>query len=393
MGNIQSSDESTPVPERREPLRVIINAAHAKSGGGVTYLRNILPVLSAMPELELHLFIHKNQFDLFYPICEKVNVTLFAFRPTFFRTLFWEQVAIPLHAWGMGGEVVFSPANFGPIFARNHVIMLRNAVSVIQLSKKLGPVMYWLALTGATFVSLLTAKKAIAVSSYAKKLLTFGFLGSLGKKCAVIHHGTRQVQAEQRHIDTAGEGLLAVSDVYIQKNYHTLLHAHAQLVKKFPALRLTIVGREIDHAYSQSLYRLSKELGLGNNIVFKGHVGTDELLELYKKCRVFVFPSLVETFGNPLLEAMAIGAPIACSKEAAMPEVLRDAGLYFDPKNKSDMADKIETLLADKELGVKLGKEAAERARTFTWENTAQQTYAFLREAAEPRSEASRRTR
>ncbi len=380
-------------PPQRRPLRVLINGAHAKSGGGVTYLRNILPELAAQPGLELHLFLHKDQFSLFYPVSENVRVTLFSFRPTFFRTLIWEQLTIPLFAWGMGADVVFSPANYGPIFGRNHVILLRNAVSVIQFTRKLGPVAYWLALAAATFVSLLTAKKAIAVSNYAKKLLTFGLPRVLGNKVEVVHHGTHQVPPDRMHDARRGSDLLAVSDIYIQKNYHTLLRAHAVLIKRFPDLRLVIVGREIDQAYAQSLRKLSGELGLEENVVFKGHVETEELMELYRNCGVFVFPSLVETFGNPLLEAMAVGAPIACSNEAAMPEVLGDTGVTFDPRDQDDMAKKIERLLCDPKLSAELGEKASRRARTFLWSNTAKQTGSVLKAAAESGTDTPRRAR
>ncbi len=381
------------VSAQRRPVRVLINAAHAKSGGGVTYLRNILPELAAQPGLEAHLFLHKDQFGLFYPVSENVRVTLFNFRPTFFRTLIWEQVTIPLLAWGMGADVVFSPANYGPIFGRNHVILLRNAVSVIQLTRKLGPVAYWLALAAATFVSLLRAKKAIAVSNYAKKLLTFGLPGVLGAKVEVVYHGTRQVAPGRVHDARRGADLLAVSDIYIQKNYHTLLRAHGELVKRFPDLRLVIVGREIDRDYARSLRKLSHELGLEGSVVFKGHVETKELMELYRTCAAFVFPSLVETFGNPLLEAMAVGAPIACSNEAAMPEVLGDGGLTFDPKDRYDMARQIERLLCDPELSGELGEKARRRARGFSWSKTAERTASVLKAAAEPGAETPRRAR
>lgn len=386
--------DGEPVPPgTRGPMRVLINGVHAKSGGGVTYLRNIIPKLAAMPGVELHLFLHKDQFDLFYPVSEKVNVTLFSFRSTFLHTLSWEQFAIPLHAWAMGCDVVFSPANYGPIFGRNHVILLRNAVSVIQLTQNPGSIMYWLAVTGATFFSLLTAKKAIAVSHYAKKLLTFGFLKSLGNKCTVVHHGVHPIRTDQMYNAKLGSDLLAVSDIYIQKNYHTLLQAHALLVKKYPELRLFIVGRDIDRAYTHELDTLARELGVEKNVIFKGHVNTTELMKLYKNCRVFVFPSLIETFGNPLLEAMAIGVPIASSKEAAMPEVLGDTGSFFDPNDQNDMAEKIEMLLLNSELSMTLGKKASQRARSFNWSDTAQQTYCVLRDAAEPRPETPRRTR
>ncbi|MBT3361714.1 MAG: glycosyltransferase family 4 protein [Rhodospirillales bacterium] len=372
------------------PLRVVINGTHAKSGGGVTYLRNVLPKMAAMPDLELHLFLHKDQLELFYPVDENVNVTLSNLKSGFFRTLIWEQLAIPLYAWAMGADVVFSPANYGPIFARNHVILLRNALSVIQLTRRLGSVIYWLALTGATFISLLSAKKAIAVSQYAKNLMTFGFSRKLGKKIAVVHHGTHRIDPERMYSTTPGTYILAVSDIYIQKNYHALLHALAILIKRSPGLRLIIAGREIDHGYAQKLRSLSQELGIEENVIFAGHVETEELSELYRNCRVFVFPSQVETFGNPLLEAMAVGAPIACSNAAAMPEVLGDTGVYFDPQDENDMAEKIEKLLADNKLRADCGARASDRARGFLWRDTAVKTCAVLCEAAEPRSQVPR---
>lgn len=375
------------------PLCIVINGLHAKSGGGVTYLRNILPELARLPDVELHLFLHKDQFDLFYPINENVRVTLFSFSPTFIRTMIWEQVAVPIFVWALDADVVFSPANYGPIFGRNHVIMLRNAVSVITLTRRLGPVMYWLGLTIGTFVSLLTARKAVAVSHYAKKLLSFGLPNILSDKVEVVYHGTRQDRSKWQLNSGRDPYLLAVSDIYIQKNYRRLLQAHALLVTRFPDLKLIIAGQEVDPVYARSLYGLSGELGLSGSVIFKGHVGNDELFELYRNCRAFVFPSVIETFGNPLLEAMVVGAPIACSREAAMPEVIGDAGVQFDPWDHEDMARQIEKLLRDETLSARLGELARERARTFEWSHTAARTYSILKSAAESSTAKSRSIR
>jgi glycosyltransferase involved in cell wall biosynthesis len=363
------------------PLRVAINGIHAKSGGGITYLRNILPILAEMPDIELHLFLHENQLSLFEPINEKINVTLFSFQPTFFRTLVWEQLAIPKNAREMKCDVLFSPANFGPIFTRNHVILLRNAVSVIKLTQKPRQMIYWLVLSGATIFSFLMAKKAIAVSDYAKKLLTFGLPPAITNKCTVVYHGVCQVSSNQIQYTGLGCDLLAVSDIYVQKNYHNLISAFAVLLEKRPGLKLIIIGQEIDHGYARRLHQLIKELNIQNNICFKGRVETRELMDYYRNCRVFVFPSVIETFGNPLLEAMSVGVPIACSNQAAMPEILGNAGLFFDPEDKFDMATKIEQLLSDNELSKNLGGMAAQRASSFLWRKTAEQTYYVLKDA------------
>lgn len=363
-------------------FRIAINASHAKTGGGVTYLRQMLPLLAAEPDVSLHLILHKDQLPLFSPVPEGIDVVTCDYSPRLLPTLLWEQFKLPGIARRLSADVIFSSANFGPIFARNHVLLLRNATSVIRLARRLRPLTYWFMLTGATLVSLLTARRAIAVSDYAAGLLTFGLKGVRRKKVSVVYHGTATVVTSREDNDVQGTNLLAVSDIYIQKNYHTLLRAMAILRQSRSDLTLTIVGREIDSHYAKSLRNLVRDLGLEDSVQFIGHVETSELDALYRGCQLFVFPSSVETFGNPLLEAMAHGAPIATSNAAAMPEVIGDAALMFDPDNAKEIAARIATLLVEPKLRVELGKKAAHRARSFTWEETARRTLVVLRDAA-----------
>lgn len=364
------------------PFRIAINASHAKTGGGVTYLRQMLPILAAESGVSLYLILHKDQLPLFDRLPEGVEAVTCDYPPSFLSTLIWEQFKLPGVARRLSADVLFSPANFGPVFARNHVLLLRNATSVIRLARRFKPLTYWFMLSAATLASLLTARRAIAVSNYAAGLLTFGLKGVRGKKVSVVYHGTAPVDAPRESNEVQGTNLLAVSDIYIQKNYHTLLRALAILRQSRQDLTLTIVGREIDSHYARTLRDLARDLGLGDTVRFIGHVETSELAKLYRDCQLFVFPSAVETFGNPLLEAMAHGAPIATSNAAAMPEVIGDAGLMFDPDNAEEIAARIATLLADPALRVELGRKAAQRARSFTWEETARRTLGVLREAA-----------
>ena len=78
-----------------ESIRVLVNGIHAKSGGGVTYLRNIMPLLAEDDDLELHLFLHRDQFELFGVIDERIRVHLLDFSNGFFTNLIWEQVVLP----------------------------------------------------------------------------------------------------------------------------------------------------------------------------------------------------------------------------------------------------------------------------------------------------------
>ena len=382
MDNTPISNIEHTLLEKEPVLRVVINGIHAKSGGGVTYLKNILPILANIPNIEMHLFIHKNQFELFYPVDEKVNVILLSFKPTFWNTLIWEQIAIPIKAWAMGYSVLFSPANYGPIMVSNNVILLRNAISVLRISENSGQKFYWLALSLATLVSFIFSKKVIAVSNYAKQLMTFKLPKIFSQKCGVVYHGVKSPQLSDKQYDSLGVDILAVSDIYVQKNYYNLILSFKILLKKRPKLRLIIIGDTIDHDYLKKLKNLIDELKIEKYVIFKGRVENEELIKYYKNCRVFVFPSLVETFGNTLLEAMSFGKAIACSETAAMPEVLRDCGVYFNPEDEFDIANKIELLLANDKLSIKLGRKAMQRADSFSWDNTAKDTYHILLEAS-----------
>ena len=149
--------------------------------------------------------------------------------------------------------------------------------------------------------------------------------------------------------------------------------------------KLTIVGREID-----SYYAIRQKNRPGSQLVdavrFLGYVGPAELNTLYETCHIFVFPSTVETFGNPLLEAMSFGMPIACSDTAAMPEVIGDAGLTFNPRDTEDIARKIETLLSDEALRAALGEEAS--AGRWIFAGTYRRENCQVLRSAVPRSPA-----
>lgn len=362
--------------------RVVINALHAKSGGGVTYLRSILPHLARESDIEFHLILHEDQFALFDPVPENIRVHLFDFRSSFLGLLLWEQFALPCLARLMAADVTFSPANYGPLLTPRPVILLRNALSVVGGEKRVRKRFYWAGLAFMTLLSLATSRKAIAVSEYARRQLTFGTDRVFGKRTEIVHHGVDSAFRVQRRRDTDEPFLLAVSDIYVQKNLDTLIVALPDVFQRFPALRLKVAGRPNDTEYFATIQEHALALGIRDRIDFLGHRSTEELIDLYARCSVFVFPSTVETFGNPLVEAMACGAPIACSDSAAMPEIVGDAALYFDPGDPAGMARRLIQLLEDPEAAESLSRLGAERALRFSWERTARETCAVLRDAA-----------
>jgi glycosyltransferase involved in cell wall biosynthesis len=358
---------------KSDRIRVLINGIHAKSGGGITYLRNILPILAQDTELEVHLFIHFDQFKLFGLMDENIRLHLLTFRNGFFSNLLWEQISLPILARYMSVDVTISPANYGPILAPSTIIMLRNSLAVA--SKETRPIkrLYWGGLALMTGLSLLTCRRAIAVSEYARQALTFKLGKKLQNKIDVIHHGVSENFKPSRN--TAKEKfLLAVSDIYVQKNLHTMALALVNIRKEYPDIILKIAGKPVDLGYLKELNYVLEKNGLTDCIEFLGEQNDKELLMLYQNCLLFVFPSTVETFGNPLVEAMSCGAPIVCSNTSVMPEIMGDAGRYFDPLNVSDIAETVISLLSDEIARKNLSLKAIQRSKRFSWLGTAKKT-------------------
>jgi glycosyltransferase involved in cell wall biosynthesis len=281
----------------------------------------------------------------------------------------------------IGADVTFSPANYGPLLAPNSVILLRNALSVAFVERRLGKLAYWALVYLGTFVSLLVSKKAIAVSEYAGNAASGGLIGLFGNRFTIVPHGVSEVFTPPEKIAKRENFLLAVSDIYVQKNFMNLISAMARIKRSYPGLTLKIAGRPIDDDYFQDLKKAVAEKNLDGEVQFLGGVPPGELVKLYQRCGVFVFPSLVETFGNPLVEAMACGAPIACSNTAGMPEVAGDAAEFFDPGSVESMVEVIKRLLDDEMLRLDRSCKALDRAKAFSWPQTAEKTLAVIKDA------------
>jgi glycosyltransferase involved in cell wall biosynthesis len=364
------------------PLRLFVNGLHSKSGGGVTYLRNVLPLLGREQDLDVHLCILENQRDLLPAELNAVTVHSLPYRGGFFGPLIYEQTIVPRLARRIGADVTFSPANYGPLLAPNPVILIRNAISVAFVERRITKLLYWAGVYAATALSLLTCRQAIAVSGYARRSVASGVLKHLRKRMTVVWHGVGPAFSPPPDGAAREDFVLAVSDVYVQKNLRNLIHAIGRLRPYHPDIRLKIAGAFIDREYYDSLRRLIDKRNLAGHVEFLGHVPLEGLLDLYRRCAVFVFPSTVETFGNPLVEAMACGAPIASSNTAAMPEVLEDAGLFFEPDDVDGIAVAINRFLRNPDIGQVYSDKAVARARAFSWERTVADTVAVIRSAA-----------
>jgi glycosyltransferase involved in cell wall biosynthesis len=174
------------------------------------------------------------------------------------------------------------------------------------------------------------------------------------------------------------EFLLSVGNLQPRKNLCRLIKAFSLIRGDIDQMQLVIVGGAKWHV--SEIYDLVSRLGLEKNVVFTSYVSDKDLVALYNLARVFVYPSLYEGFGLPILEAMACGTPVICSNTSSMPEVAGDAAVLIDPHNVEQIAETLLFVLLDPKLKQDLRERGLERATGFSWRRTAQQTLEVCRQ-------------
>jgi glycosyltransferase involved in cell wall biosynthesis len=167
--------------------------------------------------------------------------------------------------------------------------------------------------------------------------------------------------------------ILYVGSIEPRKNLLRLLQAYALLRESLPGWRLVIVGAR-NVWLSSSLTEEIERLNLKTWIHFTGYVPEEDLPALYNGAGLFVFPSLYEGFGLPVLEAMACGVPVITSQASSLPEVAGDAALLVDPHSVEEIAAAMLRVLSDPGLRQDLKFRGLERSAGFSWERTARQT-------------------
>jgi glycosyltransferase involved in cell wall biosynthesis len=177
--------------------------------------------------------------------------------------------------------------------------------------------------------------------------------------------------------------IFSVGDLQPRKNHIGLIGAFAELIRAYPQLPHHLVLAGKDTWFSPRVREAARQSGVADRIRFTGFVSDEDLLHLYNACDLFVFPSFYEGFGLPVLEAMACGRAVACSRTSAMPEVADGAGILFDPASTSEMVRAMADLLRDAELRARMERLGLQRASRFSWRATAQKTLEVYQEVAE----------
>jgi glycosyltransferase involved in cell wall biosynthesis len=194
-------------------------------------------------------------------------------------------------------------------------------------------------------------------------------LGVGASRCGVELTGESELR-ERLQLGSR-EVVLSLSAKRPHKNLRALLDALAELPHEQRPM-LVLPGYATEH--EAELREHSRARGVQDDVRFPSWVSAQELEDLWSLARVFVYPSLYEGFGLPVLEAMARGVPVACSNASSLPEVAGDAALMFDPHSPAQIAAALGRLLSDSALRDELRKRGLARASEFTWQRTARLT-------------------
>jgi len=175
-----------------------------------------------------------------------------------------------------------------------------------------------------------------------------------------------------------------------RKNINGLIAAYGMLPRPQRALHQLVIAGKINEDERERLAELARRHSLAaDELVLTGYVSDADLIDLYRSAALFVFPSLHEGFGLPVLEAMACGALVIGADSTSIPEVIGNPEALFDARQPSTIAARIEQVLADPALQARLREHGAAQARTFSWDLSARRAIAALEAQAAVRAARS----
>ena len=299
----------------------------------------------------------------------------------------WEQTILPLACCG---RLLWSPCGSGPLGYSRHVVTFHDLFP-IEFPEWYSPLYSrWYKFAMSSLAA--RAVHLIAVSEYTKSRIV-SLLGRSPEDVTVIYNGCNtkeracpeEINAARAALDLpSGRYVLSLSSLESRKNVGSLLTAWSEIHQLLPDTWLVLAGPKADEA----VYGKQNVEAAPPRVLYTGYVPEEHLTGLYSGASLFLFPSLAEGFGLPLLEAMACGTRCVTSNTSSLPEVGGDVVDYVHPRNTEDLARTILERLREHGGPPVAFVPVMERARQFTWDAAAAKTrdvFAMVREAAPKR--------
>jgi glycosyltransferase involved in cell wall biosynthesis len=375
----------------RPAIRVAIDASNIRVGGGVTHLTEILKQADPAAHGFERIFVWASAATLARiedrPWLEKRTDP--ALEAPLLKRIVWQRRTLPDHLKAARADLLFVPGgSIVPTF-RPVVTMSRNMLPFEWTElRRFGfssAALKLMLLRWNQGNSFKRADGTIFLTRYAHDAVT-AVTGSLKGKTTIIPHGVdTRFRLDPRRPRTIDEvtpqdplRVVYVSTVDEFKHQWRVVEAIGHLHAEGTPIRLDLYGP----ARASTLPRLTDALRKVDSrdqfVRYWGPVDYKEIHKCYAEADVCVFASSCENMPNILIESMAAGLPIACSDRGPMPEVLGNAGVYFDPESPASIADAVRKLAASPELRAEKASAAFEGASGFSWSRCARETFDFL---------------
>jgi glycosyltransferase involved in cell wall biosynthesis len=367
----------------------LLSGAHSYRSAGVSgYIRQLLAHLpAAAPDLRLLAFTPDVDLDAAPRLQQRRSTRWDTQRPL--RRILWEQAALPLLARQAQLDLLHGAVNINPALSPCPTVVTVHDLSFMRTPQAFPP-MQRAYLHSQVRRSVAAARRVIAVSQATKQDVVDLF-GAPADRIDVVYNGVDasfcpapagEVEAFRRGAGLPERFILHLGTLEPRKNLPRLVQAFAQVRAHDagqPAVKLVLAGgRGWDY---DAIFAEVARQGLEQEVLFPGYVSDEDLAWWYRAAAVFVYPSLLEGFGLPVLEAMACGAPTVTSNLSSLPEVAGDAALLVDPMSVDALAGALLRLLADADLARELRTRGLAQAARFPWSRTAQETAAVYRRA------------
>ncbi len=370
-------------------MKIGINVLYllpGRVGGSETYIRNLikwLPVIDR--ENEYIVFINQESLGVFdtSPGVTIVPCPVRASnRP---QRILWEQFGLPSQVRHRGIDILLSAGMTAPFRCpATSVLMLFDLQHINQPGNF---PWYYLPFLRSIIYGSAKSANGVLTLSYQVKNDIIRFYHLLPERIEVTHlavdhdaftlQGPPDTATVRARYGLPDRFILYAASSLPHKNHERLFQAFRQVRDRIPGLKLVLIGAR--DKGGEMLLRKIQTLGIGQDVLLLGWLPFGDVPSIYRASEAFIFPTLHEGFGLPVLEAMACGIPVVCSKIEPLLEVAGDAALFVDPYSPNEIATGIFTALSDGMMRKQLVQKGLVRAKQFTWESTAKTTLQFLR--------------
>jgi len=309
---------------------------------------------------------------------------------TLMRDLWWHQAGALIAARRRGAALLHLPAGLGPVAGRFPVVATIHDVMPIRLAPMFRP--WFRRYAGFVMPRLAQRARAVITVSETAKLEIAEEFQLAPERISVIPHGVdpafqplrpgdpRAAEVRRRY-ELPETFILAVGSIEPRKNLERLLEAIGLLRSRPRTRDVVLVHSGPEGWHPEQVFRRARELRLDGAARFLGYTPARDLQVLYGLARAFVYPSLWEAFGIPVIEAMACGCPVVTSGLSSLPEIAGDAALFVDPHSVEEIANGVAAVWSDDARRADLVRKGLDRVREFTWERAARATIAVYEAA------------